>query len=110
MIRLMANKRRCTGQSVIEYCVTIIVIIGALISMQVYFKRGLQGRWKAAVEEMTQEYYDPRFTDSDITYRTEANSVVRIWTAYEGDTMWTMRQDDTTSVESREGSTVIGGY
>ena len=104
-------KRRPAGQTAIEYSVLIMVIIGALIASQVYLKRGIQGRWKAAADEMTQEFYDPRYVDSTMTYETAANSVVTIWTEHEADgSLTTMRQDETTASDSRHGTTVIGGY
>jgi len=39
---------RNRGISVIEYCILIIVVMMAVVTMQVYFKRAIQGRWRAA--------------------------------------------------------------
>ena len=46
------NKRRKKGQSTLEYAVLIIIIIGALLSIQVYIKRGIQGRLKGAADDI----------------------------------------------------------
>jgi len=48
------NQRK--GQSTLEYAVLIIVIIGALISIQVYIKRGVQGRLKSASDDIGDQY------------------------------------------------------
>lgn len=49
MLRL---KRR--GQSTAEYAIVIGLVIGAAVAMQVYVKRGIQGKMKDAVD-----YNDP---------------------------------------------------
>ncbi len=48
------NQRR--GQTTLEYAVLIVVIIGALISIQVYMKRGVQGRLKQATDDIGSQY------------------------------------------------------
>lgn len=54
------NKR---AQSTIEYFVLICVIVGALVGMQVYFKRGMQGKLKGISEDLSGgEQYSPRAT------------------------------------------------
>lgn len=57
------NKRRkkaCLpgrqGQSTLEYAVLIIIIIGALLSIQVYIKRGIQGRLKGAADDIGDQF------------------------------------------------------
>jgi Flp pilus assembly pilin Flp len=50
------NKRRQKGQSTLEYAVLIIIIIGALLSIQVYIKRGLQGRFKSAADDIGDQF------------------------------------------------------
>lgn len=50
------NKKR--GQSTLEYAVLIIIIIGALLSIQVYIKRGIQGRLKQATDDIGKQYSD----------------------------------------------------
>ena len=46
------NERRLKGQSTLEYSILIIIIIGALLSIQVYIKRGIQGRLKSATDDI----------------------------------------------------------
>lgn len=50
------NKRRKKGQSTLEYAVLIIIIIGALLSIQVYIKRGIQGRLKSATDDIGDQF------------------------------------------------------
>ena len=50
------NQKR--GQSTLEYAVLIVVIIGALLTIQVYFKRGIQGRMKSATDDIGDQYSD----------------------------------------------------
>lgn len=52
MIRL--RKRR--GQSVLEYIILIVIIIAALLTLQVYMKRGLQGRLGSATDDIGDQY------------------------------------------------------
>ncbi len=108
---LFLHKKNCLGQSFMEFTALMMIIVGALISVQMYFKRGVQGRWKSAVEEMTEELYDPRFTESNMLYQTKADSVVEIFTATDSDgKLQTIRTDRTNSTDTRHGYTAIGGY
>ncbi|MBF0594637.1 MAG: hypothetical protein HQL22_06690 [Candidatus Omnitrophica bacterium] len=40
------------GQSTLEYAILVIIIIAALISLQTYVKRGVQGRLKSATDDI----------------------------------------------------------
>ena len=55
MLQYLNQKR---GQSTLEYAVLIIVIIGALLTIQVYIKRGVQGRLKSAADDIGDQYSD----------------------------------------------------
>jgi len=46
------NKKRQKGQSTLEYVILIIIIMGALLSIQVYIKRGVSGRLKSAADDI----------------------------------------------------------
>jgi len=50
------NKKRKKGQSTLEYAILIIIIIGALLSIQVYIKRGVQGRLKEAADDIGDQF------------------------------------------------------
>ena len=55
MLQYLNQKR---GQSTLEYAVLIVVIIGALLTIQVYMKRGVQGRLKSAADDIGDQYSD----------------------------------------------------
>ncbi len=48
------NKKR--GQSTLEYAVLTVIIIGALLSIQFYIKRGVQGRLKSSADDIGDQY------------------------------------------------------
>jgi hypothetical protein len=40
----------------LEYAILIIIIIGALLSIQIYIKRGVQGRLKSATDDIGDQF------------------------------------------------------
>ena len=61
------NQKR--GQSTLEYAVLIVVIIGALLTLQVYIKRGVQGRLKSAADDIGDQYSDGNTNELKTTNR-----------------------------------------
>lgn len=57
----MINKTRkkCAGQSTLEYAVLVIILIGALMAMQQYFRRGIMGRVRQATDDISDTQFDP---------------------------------------------------
>lgn len=58
------------GQSTAEYAIVFALVVAAAIAMQVYVKRGLQGRVKNVVDHtegdiFTGEQYEPYYMASD---------------------------------------------
>ena len=103
------------GQTILEYTVILIVILGTLVAMKDYIKRGIQGRWKSATDDFG-EQYDPSAVNSDIRYSTQVNSQ-SIVAATPGNSVidgvpsqgqWTTRTDYSNTVETRIGNTQIG--
>ena len=67
----MMGKR---AQTTIEYAVLIGVIVAGLIAMQVYLKRGMQGRLKASADDISGGFvYSPGATNSDYRITTTVN-------------------------------------
>ena len=56
-----------------EYAILIIIIIGALVSIQVYIKRGIQGRLKSAADDIG-EQFSPGNTNSVITTKSRSKT------------------------------------
>ena len=65
--------RNHKGQTILEYTVIVIIILGVMIAMKDYIKRGIQGRWKSATDDFG-EQYDPQAVNSNIVYATQINS------------------------------------
>ena len=100
----MIVKRLTTkGQSILEYTLIITIVLGAFLGIQNYFKRGLQGRWKTAVDDLGDQY-DPIIANTrvrhliDSTTRTIINTV-----PVAGGQQQTTRVDITNSTETKTG-------
>ncbi|MFA5118831.1 MAG: hypothetical protein WC695_08290 [Candidatus Omnitrophota bacterium] len=63
------SKKR--AQSTLEYAVIIAVVVGALIAMQIYVKRGLQGRLRQATDDVGDQ-----FSPGNTNYHYITNSFV----------------------------------
>ncbi len=61
----MRNRK---GQTILEYTVILIIILGVMIAMKDYVKRGIQGRWKSATDDFGDQY-DPQSVNSNIVMR-----------------------------------------
>jgi len=46
----MFKKRKKIAQTTAEYAIVIALVVGAVVAMQIYVRRGLQGRIKDAVD------------------------------------------------------------
>lgn len=63
------------SQSILEYAVIIACIAAALVSMQIYIKRGIQGRLRQAADDIG-EQYAPVNVDSNITITLDSTSTI----------------------------------
>lgn len=97
------------GQTTLEYIVLMIIVIGALLAFSNYFKRGLQGRWKSAMDDMGDQY-DPRVADSSIRHTLIQNTNTVITTMNDAGGYWTMRKDNSVSTERKQGTASAGAY
>ncbi len=97
------------GQTTLEYIVLIIIVMGALLAISNYFKRGLQGRWKAALDDMGDQY-DPRTADSAVRHTLVQNTNTSISTMSDTGGYWTMRVDNSFSTERKQGTVSAGAY
>jgi Flp pilus assembly pilin Flp len=111
----MRNRR---GQTILEYTVIFIIILGVMIAMKDYVKRGVQGRWKSATDDFGDQY-DPQSVNSNIMYATLVNSAssVQVFNGSCGPPLctqpdeqgqWTSRSDQSNSVETKTGNSQIG--
>ena len=51
-MRMLSRVRNRSGQSMAEYAIVLTVVIGAIIAMQLYVKRGLQGKVKDVTDNV----------------------------------------------------------
>jgi Flp pilus assembly pilin Flp len=58
------SRRKSIGQSTAEYAVLLAVMAAALIAMQVYVKRSLQGRIRNLSDQLSAYHYEPGRTTS----------------------------------------------
>ena len=65
--------RKKKAQSTLEYAVLIIIVIGALLSIQVYIKRGVSGRLKSAADDIG-EQYSVGITNYTMVTKTKSNT------------------------------------
>jgi len=99
---------RKRGQSILEFTVLIVIVVGAFIAMQLYVKRGIQGRWKSTLDDFGDQY-DPRLTNANVTYRMRSISSTQIQTIKANiNNYWTQRTDSSQSNTSTIGSTAVG--
>ena len=80
---MLLRLREKRGQSTLEYALLLAVIVAGLIAMQVYLKRGYQGRLRQSTDDIG-EQYSPGYTtgttttnSSSTTRDTIANKVTR---------------------------------
>ncbi len=67
--RLFRNR----AQTTLEYAILIGVIVAGLIGMQVYLKRGFQGKVKESADTMGQQF-SPGYTTSHYTTKSSTDS------------------------------------
>lgn len=98
---------RKKGQSVVEFTVLLVIVIGVFIAMQFYVKRGLQGRWKATLDDFG-EQYDPRLTNANVVTRVLSNSGTQVQVIPDIAGYWTRRIDNAQSITLVNGTTAVG--
>ena len=106
MTLLIKVKKYKKAQSTIEFLVLMTIILAAFLSIQVYFKRGVQGRWKANIDNMGDQY-DPRVAVTDITYKTHGNTVTKISSQRVQGGIRTRREDIVESHQFKFGSSSV---
>ena len=71
----MWTNQKIKAQSVLEYALIISVLVAALIGMQVYLTRSMQGRLKEIANELSSQHYVAGHTTSDITFTSESDNI-----------------------------------
>jgi len=98
---------RRNGQTAIEYSLLIIVVLGALLAASFYLKRGIQGRWKEAVDDVGDQY-DPSVASGQITHKIDSVVTTEIVAGEVTDGIETNRMDESWATERKEGDLIVG--
>jgi hypothetical protein len=56
----------------------ITAVVAALIAMQVYLKRGVQGKIKTSADSFGGQQYEPKKTTSDITTQSDSHVITTV--------------------------------
>jgi hypothetical protein len=98
------------AQSFLEYTILLMIIIAAFLTMQAYVKRGFQGRWKQAMDDVG-EQYDANSFSSNMRYTQQSESESRTQAVYtvvnDVNGLMTYRTDKSTSTETKTGGSRI---
>ncbi len=86
-------------------------MIGVFVATGNYLNRGIAGRWKAAFDDLGDQY-DPRVSNTIINFERLENTEMRMITVNDGvlGGLWTNRVDISDAVETKKGDVIIGGY
>ena len=101
------HKLNRKGQSIIEYAVVITIVLGSLLAIGLYMKRGLQGRWKAVVDDLGDQY-DPSVAQTGVRHLILSNTKTDITTEEISSGFWTTRTDQTNTEEKKFGWIQVG--
>ena len=103
--------RNQKGQTILEYTVIIIILLAVMVTMKDYVKRGIQGRWRSATDDLGDQY-DPQYVNALTNYSTQVNSqsLVTVVNGSDGadQGQWTSRSDVSNTLESKTGFTQVG--
>lgn len=106
------------AQSSIEYIILVIIVAAALITMQVYIKRGIQGRWRRGIDELGMQYEPARTNiESLYTFLSNTSSTLRLdrsisscENATDANPCYSTRRDITNIEESTSESINVEGF
>ena len=102
-------RKKIKGQSIMEYTMLVAIIIGAFLGVGSYFKRGIQGRWRAAVDDLGDQY-DPRVGNTYLRHTIQANTESTVLAINAGDEYLTRKTDMTNMIERKTGYEGVGSY
>lgn len=52
----MRYSRRLKGQSTLEYAMIIVFVVAALLAIQIYMKRGVQGKLRESADQVGEQF------------------------------------------------------
>ena len=107
MLKYFYRRPRNGAQSLTEVTVLLIIVMAVFLGMNSYIKRGIQGRWKSAIDDFGDQY-DPKQTNSSAVYSTftNANTVISTQNAVGG--YYTLREDHSHTIELHNSYSQVG--
>ena len=96
------------AQTILEYSILLVIVIVAFITMQTYIKRGFQGRYKQAVDDLGDQYEVNAFSgQTHFALNTLSESRLFVVPAAVSGVngSYTLREDGSTSREIKTTST-----
>ena len=88
------------GQSTLEYAVLVVIIIGALLTIQVYIKRGVQGRLKSSSDDIGDQF-SPGNTNVIKTTITNSKTQETFGIDTQGESVSKLNQPEVTNTTER---------
>jgi Flp pilus assembly pilin Flp len=105
----MFTKLKKTGQSTLEYALVIAVIVAALVAMQTYIKRGVQGKLKANTDEVGEQFSAGAST-YDYTTTSKAQSSETVYSGMSTADRGGNTLTDTQQEQNRSGTEKVQVY
>ena len=103
MLKIRSNN----GQTLLEFVVLFIVLIGAFLAMQNYLRRGVQGKWKESLEGMARQYDPAANVATGYVLIQNATTVINVTDEPGGYRTW--RTDTTNMFEQKMDQIRING-
>lgn len=102
------TKFNMRGQSTLEFTIIIACIVAALLAMQVYIKRAVQGKLRSAADDIGRQY-DPKNTISDIIISQNSDVTTTIESEeVDGELKTTTTVTINSETEERRGFETVG--
>jgi hypothetical protein len=93
------------GQSTLEYALIIAVVVGGLLLMQHYVRRGFAGRVRTASDDMGEQFDPYRYTAN-----WTINQASNVEQTVDPDTRASRTEHNTAQTSLRTGGEAIGAY
>lgn len=95
------------AQTLLEFVVLFIVIITALLTMQHYLRRGIQGKWHDSLDGMADQYDPAANMQTTYTMTSNASTEINVVNGQGGYSTW--RTDITNTIEDKVENIQING-
>jgi predicted hydrocarbon binding protein len=101
------------AQSILEYAVLTACFIAALVGMQIYLKRGIEGRLKATADDLGRQYA-PKNTLSETTITFSSQTITEVKSGVKKDQDTGKEYDETTTTttinetQTQQGDEIVG--